>query len=192
MSINRFEKIKSMLHFNNNNEIRPRDYPNNDRLFKIRPVVKHLVEKFISVPFESCLSVDEQLCSTKCKSYFKQYLPMKPNKWGFKLYVLAGISGYNYNFEIYTGQENNPLYRLPEESDLGACDNIVIRLMRPVPSEKNYKVFFDNYYKSLPLMITLANRGIFSLGTVRRNRIPNLKLPDDKIMMKKPRGDSCQ
>lgn len=192
MSVNRFEKIKSMLHFNDNNEVIPRENPKHDRLFKIRPVVKHLVEKFMSVPFENCLSVDEQLCSTKCKSYLKQYLPMKPNKWGFKLYVLAGVSGYNYNFEIYTGQENNLQYRLPEERDLGACANIVIRLLRPVPSEKNFKVFFDNYYTSLPLMITLANRGIFSLGTVRRNRIPNLKLPDDKIMMKKPRGESCE
>ena len=81
MSINRLEKIKSIV--SDNTEIRPRDDLNHVRLF-IRPVLKRLIDKSKSVPFESWLSVDEQLCSTKCKSYLKQYLPMKPKKWGFK------------------------------------------------------------------------------------------------------------
>jgi hypothetical protein len=34
----------------------------------------------------------------------KQYNPMKPHKWGFKIYVLAGTSGFLYNFEFYTGK----------------------------------------------------------------------------------------
>lgn len=35
MPLNKFYKIKSMLHLNNNNEIKPRDYPSHDRfLFK--------------------------------------------------------------------------------------------------------------------------------------------------------------
>lgn len=29
----------------------------------------------------------------------------KPHKYGFKLVVLAGVSGFAYNFEIYTGAE---------------------------------------------------------------------------------------
>lgn len=100
MPLNKYDKIKSMLHFNNNNEIKPRDDPNHGRHFKIRPVVEHLVQIFMPVSFESCLSVDEQLCFTKCESYLKEYLPMKPNKWEFKLYVLAGISCYNYNYRL--------------------------------------------------------------------------------------------
>ena len=36
----------------------------------------------------------------------KQYLPKKPHKWGFKVWARAGISGIIYDFEIYTGKEN--------------------------------------------------------------------------------------
>jgi hypothetical protein len=53
------------------------------------------------------LWVDEQLCATKARHFLKQYIPIKPHKWGYKLLVLAGISGFAYDIEIYSGQENN-------------------------------------------------------------------------------------
>jgi len=33
-----------------------------------------------------------------------QYLPKKPHKWGYKVYVLSGISGYAYDIELYAGK----------------------------------------------------------------------------------------
>ena len=33
----------------------------------------------------------------------KQYLPNKPKKWGFKLFVLCDTTGYAYKFDIYSG-----------------------------------------------------------------------------------------
>lgn len=181
MSINVFENIKRVLHFNDNSLALPRNHENHDRLHKIRPLVNLLKRKFCSLPFEENLSLDEQLCPTKARSYLKQYLPLKPHKWGYKLFVLCSVSGYAYNFEIYTGNENDANERLKYgEPDLGATSNVVVRLSRVIPTNKNHKLFFDNYYTSLPVMVYLKKRGTDTVGTFCRNRFPNLKLMSEK------------
>lgn len=111
MSQKRFEQIRQFLHFNNNETMLPKDHVNHDRLHKIRPLVNYLNEKFTSIPCRRDLELDEQ-CATKAKNYLKQYLPMKPHKWGYKLYVLSDSKGFSYTFEIYTGQENQKRFRL--------------------------------------------------------------------------------
>lgn len=63
-----------------------------------------------------------------------------------------------------------------------------MRLARTIPINQNYKLFFDNYYTTLPLLVFLKERKILSLGTVRRNRLKNVKLPYDNDIMKEPRG----
>ncbi|XP_025198810.1 piggyBac transposable element-derived protein 2-like [Melanaphis sacchari] len=192
MSQKRFEQIRQFLHFNNNETMLPKDHINNDRLHKIRPLVDYLNAKFSSIPYRRDLALDEQLCATKARNYLKQYLPMKPHKWGYKLYVLSDSKGFSYKFEIYTGQENQERFRLQNEQDLGSSANVVIRLTREVPTNENYRVYFDNYYTSVPLMAALYHKGILSVGTVRRNRIPNCKLPDEKCFKKQIRGTSYE
>lgn len=188
MTLNHFEKIRRFIHFNDNNKMLPKNNSQHDRLFKIRPLITHLLAKCQSVPYEECMSIDEQLCTTKGKSYLKQYLPDKPHKWGYKLFVLSGVSGFSYNFEIYTAQENDPTKRLSNEPDLGCSANIVIRLLRGVPKYENYRIYFDNYYTTLPLLVELAKNGIHTVGTVRRNRLPNCKLPTEMELKKEKRG----
>ncbi|XP_037303473.1 piggyBac transposable element-derived protein 4-like [Manduca sexta] len=92
MTINRFEKLKSLLHFNNNESQLPSDHPRHDKLHKIRPVIDHFNNRFALFPMEQRLSIDEQMCATKISHYLKQYLPNKPHKWGFKLFLLCSIS----------------------------------------------------------------------------------------------------
>ena len=58
MSINRFEKIREMLHFNDNTNMIPKDHADHDRLHKLRPVIDFLNKTFQTVSFEKCLSVD--------------------------------------------------------------------------------------------------------------------------------------
>jgi len=36
----------------------------------------------------------------KERSSVKQYIKSKPKPWGFKVWVLAGVSGYVYKFEM--------------------------------------------------------------------------------------------
>lgn len=54
---------------------------------------------------------------------------------------MSGVSGFAYNLEIYTGQENDPSLRLDNEPDLGPSSNVVVRLARVIPSYLNYKLY---------------------------------------------------
>ena len=183
LSVRAFERIRSFLHFNDNSID-----AQGDKLHKLRPVIDSLSKKFLSVPMEEMLSIDEQICATKARHHMKQYLPLKPHKWGYKLFVLSGVSGFCYKFEIYTGRENDPEKRLSDEPDLGASSNVVVRLAREIPRNCYYKVYFDNYYTSVPVITYLAKLGIHSLGTVRRNRLPSCKVPSEAEGRKLERG----
>lgn len=193
MCLNTFEKIRAVIHFNNNaKQVLDRSSEGYDKLYKLRPVLNEIGKKFLTIPMEESLSVDEQMCSTKARHHMKQYMPKKPHKWGYKLFVLCGVSGFAYKFEIYTGTDNEAKTRLSQEPDFGASGNVVVRLCRDVPNGVNHKLYFDNYYTSVPLVSYLAGKGILSLGTVRRNRIPQCKLPTDEQMKKKDRGYSIE
>ncbi len=181
MTLNRWEAIKKHLHFNNNEE---RQEDNNDPLHKIRPLVTHLTSKLTSIPMSEKLAVDEQMVPFKGRNRLKQYLPSKPKKWGYKILVLAGSDGVPYNLEIYTGRVVQP----PELADVGASGNVVLCLAQPIPKHKNYKVFFDNWFTSVPLVLTLAQQGIHCTGTVRGNRLPGVNLMCDAELKRAGRG----
>jgi len=168
LSINDFERIRRFLHFNDNEKMIPYKEDGHDRLYKVRPVMNRLLCNFQKVPLEESLSVDEQLCATKTASFLKQYLPDKPHKWGYKFFVLCGVSGFAYNFELYTGNEDICLLGEP---DLGASSNVVVRLARIVPDFHHHKLYFDNYYTSMPLLSFLEGKFIHSLGTVKFCRL---------------------
>ena len=84
------------------------------------------------------------------------------------------------------------MHRLPHDLDLGASGNIVVRLSRKIPRNINHKLFFDNYYTSLGLLVYLSKQGIPALGTVRGNRIPSHKVITDEENNLKLRGDSVE
>ncbi|KAJ8868140.1 hypothetical protein PR048_031949 [Dryococelus australis] len=189
MSVNNFEKIRSNFHFNNNhNQVTDPQANGFDKLHKLRPVLDELGECFLSVPMEEYLSVDEQICASKARHRLKQYMSLKSHKWGYKLFVLCGVSGLAYKVEIYTGIENVASKRENCEPNIGASGNVVIRLCREVPRNCNHKIFFDTCFTSLPLVAYFASQGILSLGTARRNRIKNCELPSEDEMKQKPRG----
>lgn len=190
MSRNRFDQIRSNLHFNDNNELPAKTSNEYDPLYKVRPLIKHFNGKFKSVPMPQQLCVDEQMCATKMKSFIRQYMPNKPHKWGIKLFVLCDTSGFCYSFEVFGGAGDNVVQA--GNPDLGASSNVVIRLPQIVPEFKNHILYFDNYYTALPLLVYLRSRGIYSLGTIRSNRIPNCKLPTDKELKIQPRGYSTE
>lgn len=184
MSRDRWEEIKRNLHCNDNTaQVAPGD-PNRDKLFKVRPLIDSLQVKFRELPKTQFLCVDEQIVPFKGRSGLKQYNPKKPNKWGYKIFILCSSKGLVHNFEVYTGS----IQPLPGAPDLGASSNVVLRMTQDVPQNKGYLVFFDNWFASLPLFTTLASVGIGALGTIRPNRFPGLELPADLEMKKKGRG----
>lgn len=65
-------------------------------------ILESLKKKFNEIPVEERLAVDEQMCSSKAHHFLIRYMPNKPQKYGFVLYVLSGMSGFAYNYEVYT------------------------------------------------------------------------------------------
>ena len=188
MSRNRWESIKSNFHMVDNSTISQNQAQNNDKLFKVRPMVDHLREKFNHLPKEQELCIDEQMIPFKGNSSLKQYVPSKPHKYGYKFFVLAGKDGMTYDFMPYTGKIK-PVNdsAIP---DLGASSNVVLHLSQTIAPNCNHYMFFDNWFTSLPLLEHLATRKIWCCGTVRQARLSGIKIgkKDEKDFMKKGRG----
>ena len=160
------------------------DNQNRDKLFKIRPIIDSLFPKFQSIPQSQMLSIDEQMVPFKGQSALKQYVPNKPYKWGYKIFILCDTRGLVHNFEIYTGKIN-PVAGCP---DIGASGNIVLQLAEIVEPDQNYLLFFDNWFSSLNLLVALMKKGIYSLGTFRSNRLPGCTFSSDANLKKLCRG----
>lgn len=188
MTWNRFENIKSFLCFRNEAERKKKGEVGYDPLFRIRIIADELNKVFDSIPKTERLCVDEQMCSTKAVHHLRQYMPNKPHKWGVKFFVLCDSFGYAYRFEIYNGAGDNVI--LPDVPDLGATSNVVVRLSQTIPNFSHHVMYFDNFYTSIGLLVYLRSRGIYSLGTIRPNRVPMSKLPSDNDLKKEDRGYS--
>lgn len=92
MSRDRLDIVMSNIHVNNNHLM---PVNNKDKLYKLRPMIDTLNNRFDSVYWGSCeLSVDESMILFKGRSSIKQYNPMKPIKRGYKLWCLGDQSGY--------------------------------------------------------------------------------------------------
>lgn len=178
MSRDRFLLILKFWHFNDNANMPQANAPNSDRLYKIRPLVDELFEKFQTVYTPDVkLSLDEELMLWKGRLIFKQYLPLKRARFGIKIFCLCESSGYTYRFRIYTGKEDqNPdiARHVPDDAhDMTVTESIVLDLMLPLLN-KGYHLYTDNYYSSVRLFRYLDQHETGCCGTVRSNRVPHV------------------
>ncbi|CAH1977177.1 unnamed protein product, partial [Acanthoscelides obtectus] len=163
---------------------RPTPCPESDKLFKLRPFLDNLQQKFANQVKLEKLCVDEQIVPFKGRSSLKQYNPKKSNKWRYKIFIACDKDGLIHNFEVYTGK----ILPVSGKDDIGASGNIVLRLAAVIPKHKYHFLFFDNWLTSLKLLTTLYKDGIYSLGAVRKDIIHGLTFSSDNIMKKKGRG----
>lgn len=185
MPINRFDAIKRFLHFNDNSVCPARDSPEYDKLYKVRPLISHMQRACRSLPQTESQSVDEQIIPTKGRSPIRQYLPMKPNKWGIKIWARCAVTGMLLDFEVYTGKGGNP------PTACGVGGDVVLRLCDSLPDHvSNVKLYFDNYFTSIELLLKLAERRIWATGTIRKNRTKGCDkvLESEKDLKKRGRG----
>ncbi|CAI6354194.1 unnamed protein product [Macrosiphum euphorbiae] len=104
MPLKKFQWCLSNLHIKDNN-LEPRRYEQNyDKLYKF-----------------------------KGRSTMKQYMPMKPIKRGYKIWVRADQNGFISEFEIYTGKTDSV------ESSLGK--RVILTLTNKIQG-KYHRVFF--------------------------------------------------
>lgn len=182
MSLNRWENIKRHLHFaddNNNNQV-----PRGDKLFKVRPILNFLNNSFRCMPMDEMLCVDEQMVPFKGQSQLKQYIPMKPKCWGYKIFILADQHGIEYNFDVYTGS----IQPCPGFPDINASGNTVLKLASVIPTNILHKLFFDNSFCNVDLQVLLEKEKIHSVRTVRQGRLAGCTFMDDRAMKSKGQG----
>ena len=135
-----------------------------DRLCKIRPV--------ISTVLAACRthyrpnreqSIDEAMVAFKGRSTMKQYIPNKPVKRGFKIWVRADShNGFICEFECYTGKKG-------VITEVGLGGSVVTRLTRDLVG-KNYHIYMDNFLSSVSLYKNLLLDNIYCTGTLQVNR----------------------
>ena len=75
-----------------------------------------------------------------------------------------------YDFYIYKGRDEQ-MQSDPDIMHLKKSAQVVARLCEHLPVNVNHKVYFDNWFTSLDLLLYLKQRGILSCGTIRTNRI---------------------
>ena len=179
MTRDRFRYILGNLHVNDNSKL-----DKQDKIYKVRPLVEGLNERFRDkrAPLQH-LSIDESMIRFKGRSCLKQYNPMKPIKRGYKLWCLCDNDGYVYKFEIYTGKKDKK--ESPSSQKLTLGGHIVLTMTDHLCG-KNHKLFFDNYFSSVPLMEILQGLDFLACGTIRPNRRDFPPLASEKLMK---RGD---
>ncbi|CAH0730745.1 unnamed protein product, partial [Brenthis ino] len=191
MPLKRYQLIRRYLHFVDNNKT------NSDPYFKIRPVIEKIRQNCLKIEEETRFSIDEMVIPYKGTKAGKkrQYNPRKPRKWGFKNFVRAGASGIIYDFFLYAGNDMFVECSFTEEEEgLGWGAKAVLRLCKTI-KKKPCIVYFDNFFSSLELIYHLRNTyGIFSLGTMRTNRLRSAtsKLKSDKDLKSLGRGSFSQ
>ena len=180
MPRDRFLAILQSLHFNDNTAM-PDDCT--DRLFKVRPVVDHLAQKFATVYVpQRDISVDDSLLKFYGRLRFATYNPRKRARFGIKMYKLCQSTGsaarYCYNFKIYTGQS---------KGDLPATTQVVMDLVNDL-SGKGYNLALDWAFSSPDLFRRLHNQKFNIVGTVMGNR---KGMPKDLQLVKLKRGKTA-
>ncbi|KAF3856671.1 hypothetical protein F7725_017394 [Dissostichus mawsoni] len=177
MSRNRFQYLLTSLHFVNN--LKVSEMEKKDKLWKLRPWLDTFREKCLQVVPEEHNSVDEMMIPFKGK-----FSSIKPHPWGFKMWVRTGISGMICDFDVYQGSVDG----IRAKSEFGLSGDVVMKLASTLPECQNYKIYADNYFTCVPLVVKLLDRGIHYVGTARQVSLPNCNLEDEKSLKEKGTG----
>ena len=80
-----------------------------DKVYNIRPIIDRLNESFqAAILNKPKQNIDKHMTKFKGCPSMKQWLKMKPIKWGFKWWFqYASSTGYLYEFQLYLGGKKN-------------------------------------------------------------------------------------
>ena len=139
MNRNRFEEIRSFLHFNENELMLPLSNPYHDRTFKIRPVLDNFNFAFSAAMAPAkCQSIDEHTIKFKSHNIPRQYVKGMPIKWGFKIwYRCDSKTGYLFEFNLYLGKKVN-------KTEYGLREGVVIHLTQKLEN-LFFQINIDNF-----------------------------------------------
>ena len=162
MSRDRFTQIKSCLHLEDNHSLHQ-----SNKVGKVTPLYDLLNTNLKKYGFfHSILSIDESMVPYYGKHSAKMFLRLKPIRFGYKLWVLAGTDGYSYQVDIYTGKSTGEV-----KGPLGfrVVDSLLAHV-KQLSDPTRRTVFFDNFFTSYDLLRHLHGEGFKATGTIRKNR----------------------
>lgn len=149
-----FTQIKRMLIFYD-----MKNYDIQDPFYRISPLIKEIIGNTNSSYSPSTnLALDETMIAFKGRSKFRVYMPMKPIRYGFKVYsVSATEHPIILNFKIHDGTSWNMI-------------DLVQNLLAPYEGS-GHVIFMDRYYMSPKLVKALELKGFGTVGTCQSNRL---------------------
>ena len=104
------------------------------------------------------LALDESMIKFNGRSRFKVYMPLKPIKFGFKVYtIVPSQAPIVLNMSIYDGKKRTIVETVSE-------------LMDPF-QDRGYTLYMDRFYSSPQVFKVLQGMGIGAVGTCMSNRL---------------------
>ena len=161
MPCSRFLQINRFLHFVDNEDT---SIDHSKKSWKVQNIVDYLCKRFrcVYTPGKH-LSVDETMIKFKGRLSCKQYIKIKPIKWGIKLFTVAeSTSGYVLNIIPYMGKRIDTVYSKTTQTVLDVCKHNLNR---------GHHIFLDNYYMSVELVRVLKESHTLACGTINSNRV---------------------
>uniref|UniRef100_A0A6B0V2D9 Putative piggybac transposable element-derived n=1 Tax=Ixodes ricinus TaxID=34613 RepID=A0A6B0V2D9_IXORI len=108
----------------------------------------------------------------------------EPSKWGYKAWTLVGRSGYVYRLYLYG---NNLVRDAPNtQENIGESRKFTLWLTQDCPPGS--RVFFDNFFASVELLIEMKKRQLGVTATFRVARTGNCPLKGEKTLNKEGIG----
>jgi hypothetical protein len=149
-----FFQIKSAVKFYDT-----KNFNQNDRLSRMRPLMNSIISntsRLYAPPRD--LTLDETMIKFSGRSNFKVYMPLKPIKYGFKVFtVTPSEEPIVVNFSIFDGKRSN-------------IREIVQNMMSPFLN-KGHHLYIDRFYCSPSVLIDLQRNKTGACGTCMLNRL---------------------
>ena len=164
ISRKRFLQIHRFLHFVDNESLPSYGEPNYSKIQKIKPIHTYLSEQFKDnfTPGRD-VAIDEAMVKYKGRSSLKQYMPKKPIKRGFKVWMRAdSATRYVSEFTVYEG-------KVADKTEKGLGANVILSLTKSIKGHYHH-VYFDNFFTGIELLLELLRQGTYGCGTMRSDR----------------------
>ena len=138
MSRDRFYQILKYFKLYKDNEIN-----NQDPTYKFSSLMRNIIDNSQSLYIpDRNLTIDEAMVKFSGRSKMKVYMPLKPIKYGFKIFLLCeSKTGFVLKWIMYTGRNSENVY---------SNKNVVVRILEGYEGE-GYSVNMDRFYTS-PLL----------------------------------------
>ena len=150
-------------------------------MWKVRPVLKRVLQSCLDLPRPTKLCIDEQIVPFTGRS---SVCAQEAESNGFKGVRSCKSRCLVLDLEIYMGKNTFTQVR-----QMGIGVNAVLGLTETLP--RGSLVYFEQYFTTISLLDTFRKRGLPATGTIQKQRIPKeCHFTADNVLSTKPRGSS--